>query len=302
MVLTPRISENYRYDTNIDRLANVRAEADAVNDMAASGRKLRTVSDDPAGTIKVFKNRSALTHIAQFKKSIEFGRSYLSKTEETIGSIFDSLLRAKELAIQQSNSTYSEQDRLAVASEINQIKQHVTRLGNSRYNEKYIFGGFQTSQPPISPDGNYLGDDGKIYIQVDEDSFRPINVDGRVLFDSPTDGTPTRPPLIHILKNLQTSLEEANSEKLHSSMVDLEAAMDTILMAQSSIGARQNSLNDVSERMEKSEVAITQENNSLESTDMVKTAVDLKRAESALQFTLQASSKMLAPSLIDFMK
>ena len=78
--------------------------------------------------------------------------------------------------------------------------------------------------------------------------------------------------------------------------------MNTVLTSQAALGARHNALEDVFGRMERSEVAITQENNALESTDMVKTAIDLKRAESALQFTLQASSKMLAPSLIDFLK
>ena len=85
-------------------------------------------------------------------------------------------------------------------------------------------------------------------------------------------------------------------------MDHLDKAMNTVLTAQASLGARRNSLDDVSERIERSEVQLTQDNNNLESADMVKTALDLRRAESALQFTLQASSKMITPSLIDFLK
>ena len=302
MGVPARISENYRYDTTLERIGSARSESDSINETAVSGRKLKKISDDPASTVKVLRNRAALTNIDQFKKTLEFGKGFLTKTEDTLSSIYDSLVRAKELSIQQGNTTYDPQDRAAVAAEIKQITLHVTRLANSKYNDKFIFGGFQTSQPPLSPEGNYLGDDGQIFIQVDEDSFRPINVDGRKVFDVPPEEEDGRPPLIRVLQNLYYSLENNNKEELHASMDHLDKAMNTVLTAQASLGARRNSLDDVSERIERSEVQLTQDNNNLESADMVKTALDLRRAESALQFTLQASSKMITPSLIDFLK
>lgn len=302
MAVPARISENYRFGTTLERIGSARSESDSVNETAVSGRKLKKISDDPVSTVKVLRNRAALTNIDQFKKTIEFGRGFLTKTEDTLSSIYDSLVRAKELSIQQSNSAYDPQDRQAVAAEIKQIMLHVTSLGNTKYNDKFIFGGFQTSQPPISPDGNYLGDDGQIFIQVDEDSFRPINVNGRKVFDVPPEEENERPPLIQILQKLYDSLQENNRAELHDSMDNLDKAMNTVLTAQASLGARRNSLDDVSERIERSEVQLTEDNNNLESADVVKTALDLRRAESALQFTLQASSKMLTPSLIDFLK
>ncbi|MES2614174.1 MAG: flagellar hook-associated protein FlgL [Bdellovibrionota bacterium] len=297
-----RISENYRFDTTIDRIGNARTDADGVGETASSGRKIKKISDDPTSTVKVLRNRAALTNIDQFKKTIEFGKEFLTRTEDTLSSIYDSLTRAKELAIQQGSTTYDQPDRSAVAAEIKQIMLHVTRLGNARYGDKYIFGGFQTSNPPLSPDGNYLGDDGQIFIQMDEDSFRPININGRTVFDVPPEEENTRPPLIAVLQNLHDSLDNYDKDKLYKAMDDLDKGMNTVLKARTSLGARRNAIDDVSERLEKSEVQLTVDNNNLESADMVKTALDLKRAESALQFTLQASSKMITPSLLDFLK
>lgn len=302
MGIASRISENYRYDTTLERISSARSDADSISETAVSGRKLKKISDDPASTVKVLRNRAALSNIDQFKKTIEFGRGFLSKTEDTLSSIYDSLVRVKELSIQQSNTTYEITDRKAVAAEIKQIMLHVTRLGNTKYNDKFIFGGFQTSQPPVSPDGGFLGDDGQIFIQVDEDSFRPINVNGRKVFDVPPEEENIRPPLIQVLQNLYDSLENYDKVKLHESMSHLDMAMNSVLTTQASLGSRKNALDDVSERIERSEVQLTQDNNNLESADTVKTAIDLKRAENALQFTLQASSKMITPSLIDFLK
>ncbi|WP_186645731.1 flagellar hook-associated protein FlgL [Fluviispira vulneris] len=302
MALQPRISEMYRYGVTNDRIGNVKAIADDVNETAASGRKLKRISDDPVGTIRVLRNRNRITNLDQFRKTLDFGRGYLSKTEDALSSIYNSLIRAKELAIQQSNSTYDDPSRKAVAAEIKQILNHVIILGNTSYSDKYVFGGFQTTQPPISPDGHYLGDDGFIFVQVDEDSFRPINVNGRDVFDVPAELEGKRPPLVSILQNMYESLFYWDRDKLHQSMVDLDSVMNSVITTTASLGARRVALEDVAERLDRGESQLHNDTNNIEGADMVKSALDLKRVESAVNFTLQASSKMLTPSLLEFLK
>jgi flagellar hook-associated protein 3 FlgL len=302
MAINPRISEQYRYGTTLDRIGTVKNIADDVNDTAISGRKLKRISDDPVATIRVLRNRTRITNLDQYRKSLDFGRGFLAKTEDALTSIYDSLIRAKELSIQQSNNIYDEPSRKAVAEEIRQILNHVIILGNTTYSDKYVFGGFQTTQPPVSPDGHYLGDDGYIFVQVDEDSFRPINVNGRTVFDVPGGLEGKRPPLVNILENMYDSLFAWDRDKLHQSMVDLDAAMNSVVTATASLGARRVALEDVSERLDRGESQLHSDNNNLEGADMVKSALDLKRAENALNFTLQASSKMLTPSLLEFLK
>ena len=302
MAINPRISEQYRYGTTLDRIGTVKNIADDVNDTAISGRKLKRISDDPVATIRVLRNRTRITNLDQYRKSLDFGRGFLAKTEDALTSIYDSLIRAKELSIQQSNNIYDEPSRKAVAEEVRQILNHVIILGNTTYSDKYVFGGFQTTQPPVSPDGHYLGDDGYLFVQVDEDSFRPINVNGRTVFDVPGGLEGKRPPLVNILENMYDSLFAWDRDKLHQSMVDLDAAMNSVVTATASLGARRVALEDVSERLDRGESQLHSDNNNLEGADMVKSALDLKRAENALNFTLQASSKMLTPSLLEFLK
>ncbi len=302
MPINPRISEQYRYGSTLDRIGTVKNIADDVHETAISARKLKRISDDPVATVRVLRNRTRISNLDQFRKSLDFGRGYLAKTEDALTSIYESLIRAKELSIQQSNNIYDDAARKAVAEEIRQILNHVIILGNTTYGDKYVFGGFQTTQPPVSPDGHYLGDDGYIFIQVDEDSFRPVNVSGRQVFDVPGGMEGKRPPLVNILQNMYESLFAWDKDKLHQSMVDLDSAMNSVVTATASLGARRVALEDVSERLDRGESQLHSDNNNLEGADMVKSALDLRRAESALNFTLQASSKMLTPSLLEFLK
>ena len=42
-----------------------------------------------------------------------------------------------------------------------------------------MFGGFRTSTPPVTNDGHYVGDDGVVTLQVNNNKFRQINVQAR---------------------------------------------------------------------------------------------------------------------------
>jgi flagellar hook-associated protein 3 FlgL len=301
-LFTRRVSEMYRYDTTVERLNQMRTLADRVHETGISGRKLFRISDDPVASVRVMRNRTKLLNIDEYRKTMEFARGFLSKTEDAMMSIGDALIRAKELSIQQANSTYDDVSHRAVAAEIKQIIDHIIVLGNTTFGDKYIFGGFKTDQPPVSPEGNFLGDDGLIFVQLDEDSFRPINVIGRELFDVPPEVEGVRTPLIQTLRNLYVSLVNDDKDLLHKSMVDIDTVFEQILTSTASLGARRAAIEDVAERQERSEVRLHTDNNLLEGADPVKSALDLRRVETALDFSLKSSSKILSHSLLDFLK
>ncbi len=297
-----RISENYKYGSTFERINTAKKLNDDANEIASSGKKLRKVSDNPVAAIKVYRNRDSLENINQFKKNIDYGKSFLNKTESTLLSLQENLRRAKEISIQQSNNTYDDTAHKAAAAEVKQLIYEVISLGNSEYDGKYIFGGFKTKNPPISADGSYTGDDGSIFLQFDEKTFRPINVNGRSIFETLPNEETKRTPLLKNLNKLYESLENYDRNKLHSSMEELDYNMNSILTTTATLGSRQASLDEIMSRLEKNEIQVYEENGKLEGEDPVKSALDLKRAGTSLQFTMQASSKMVTPSLMEFLK
>lgn len=296
-----RVSERFRYGTTQNRMNTVRGVSDEMQETAISGRKLRKVSDDPVGAVRVFRNRTKLENIGQFRKTIDYARGYLQKTEDAMRGINDALIRAKELAVQQSNGTWDADTRATVAEEIKNLADQVVQLGNSTYADRYVFGGFQSAQPPVAPDGNFLGDDGMVFVQVDEDSFRPVNVSGREIFDLPPEEEGRNVPLVQVLRKMHGALASNDIDGLRKSMDQLDLAMGRLVNSTAALGARSAAVEDVAERLDRTEERLYADNNELEGVDPVKAAMDLKRAENAMQFTLQSSAKILSPSLMSFL-
>ncbi|MEY2986775.1 MAG: flagellar hook-associated protein FlgL, partial [Pseudomonadota bacterium] len=116
-----RVSERMKFDATENRVNQARAFALDTQDQAASGRKLRAVSDDPSGAVRVFRNRTRLENVNQFRRTNDYVEGFLGKTEDSLRSITESIMRAKELAVQQSNGVWDAGSRKTVSYEIQQL-------------------------------------------------------------------------------------------------------------------------------------------------------------------------------------
>lgn len=297
-----RVSENQRFQSTADRMAAARANVDQIQEQAISGRQIHNISDDPVAVVRSLRNRTQLSNLGQYRKTIDFARGFLAITEDSLRSMNESLIRAKELAVQQSNATYDESSRRSVAQEMRQIEEHLVSLGNATYNDRYVFGGYQTFKPPISPDGHYMGDDGVIFVQVSEDTFKPINTPGRAIFGDVDEKDGSRAPLLQTIRGLAEALEDNDLESVHERMTELDKASRSIINSMATVGARSTSIGDVAGRVDLSEERLGQDMARLEGADPTKTALELKRAESALEYTLNSSSRILTPSLLTYLK
>lgn len=297
-----RISDNQRFLSTQDRMAKARMAADRVQEQAVSGRKLHRVSDDPVAVVRSLRNRTELSNLDQFRKTIDFARGFLSISEDALRSMNESIIRAKELAVQQSNSTYDAASRRTVSKEIRQIEEHIIALGNSTYNDRFVFGGFQTHRAPISPDGHYLGDDGVIFIQTDQDTFKPVNIPGRAIFGTQSAQGVERVPLLVTMDELAQGLEDNDLELVHQKMVELDLASENIINTLATVGSRATAIEDVANRLDFKEERLHKDSQNLEGVDPARTALDLKRASSSLEYTLNSSSKILAPTLMNYLK
>lgn len=297
-----RVSERLRFANTENRIGNVKSVGDDAQETAASGRRLRSVSTDPVATVRVLRNRNKLENLTQFRRTIDYAKGYLSKTEDALRGIADALIRAKELSVQQANGTWDAETRQIVSAEVRNLAEQVTQLGNSTYADKFVFGGFRTGTPPIGADGTFGGDDGVIVVQVDEDNWRPVNIPGREIFDVPPEKEGDKLPLVQTLRELHRALATNDVNLLHRSMTRIDEVTSEVVKSTALLGSRQASIDDVAQRMDRSEEQLHSDNNNLEGVDPVKAAMDLRRAQSAMEFTLKSSADILQPTLLNFLK
>ena len=298
-----RVSEKQRYQATSKRIERAKENnLDALSQLS-SQKRLNSLSDDPVGAANVVKHRSRIAELESFERNVIFAKGFVDVTESAIQSIQERLGRAHELAVGMASDSYGPDSRNATAREIGQIIDQIIKTANQKYNSRYVFSGFRTKSPSLDTDGVFLGDDGAIFLQLEQGNFTRINADGRSLFEaSEKERKLGHHNMIDVLRLLQDGLREDDKHLLYTAVSELEFQINKATSVQASVGAVHSALQVSEEQLEFSKEKEKISKSLVEDADIYQATSDFKRTESVLQSTLLASNKLLQPSLLNFMQ
>lgn len=178
-----RIADKMQYEQVKTNVGKNRQQMSELQNQAATQKRVTKPSDDPLAASRVLGNRIDLQGNKQFSKSLTYAKSFIEFTDQSLGDVSELIMRAKELAIGQSNdASANEESRRVVAAEVEQLRNQMINIGNRKLGDRFIFGGFRTQNAPFSADGEYHGDPGEMNIHIDKEAFLPMNVPGGRIF------------------------------------------------------------------------------------------------------------------------
>lgn len=185
-----RITTNQLYDQNIRAIMDNQTGLADTQESLSTGSKINKPSDDPVGTAKVLRITESLDGIEQFQRNNDLVTGSLSQQETVLRNITDAVNRARVLTVQGGNGILSNADRKAIASEIEQIKEEVFDLMNSKNAEgDYFFSGYQSETQPYIFNGassadayTFQGDGGTNEVQLSDSVNVRSSVSGQSVF------------------------------------------------------------------------------------------------------------------------
>lgn len=298
-----RVSERQRYNLTSNRVEGAKDKNSKMLEQMSTQKTINHLSDDPVNLTQVVKERKKVRQFDQFQRSINYAKGYLERAEGAIAGIQNFLIRAKELSVSMANDTYGHESRYASSREIKEVMEAIVSLANTTYGNRYVFGGYRTLTPPISKDGEFLGDDGGIFIQIGENDFKQVNINARSMFEATLDEREDGHfDLLHGLNVLYQGLRDDDVPQIRVAMEELEFQLDKVSNYQAKIGSIWNGLEAIDKQLVRSKDETVGTISTLEDTDMFKASSDFKRTEQVLQSTLLASNKLLQPSLLNFLQ
>lgn len=187
-------------------------------------KKIQKPSDDPIGNIELLSIRSRDIDDNQFLRNSSYAKTLLELTESTLESMTELIGKAKEIAIGQSSDLYNPEVRQSVAKEVHQLRIQALSLANRRVGNRYIFSGYKTLTKPFDMNGKYLGDDGKINLEVSKDFFVPINLNGsEVFFSNSKKEYPNDDIDIRQLEMIEPSMQNEEIQQIDEAAPQAEA-------------------------------------------------------------------------------
>ncbi|MGG3453244.1 flagellar hook-associated protein FlgL [Paenibacillus rhizolycopersici] len=288
---------------NMQMMRNINSNLlrmDKNQNILSTGMKLNKPSDDPVGITYSLRYRSELSINEQYQKNADAALSWLDYTDTVIGQINDISARANEIVIQAVNGTNPQEGLDAVNVELKQIYEQLVSLGNSKFNDKYIFNGQFTDQAPYDAAiAQTQGTDtAGITYKFTEAASLSINVTGQDIFGEPTDPD----NLFGILTRVQAALNSNNKAAAQAELDKFANRLAKINEARSEVGAKTNRVELINNRLDDLEMNLTSMQTKVEDADYAEIIMKLKQDESVYQASLSTSAKIIQTSLLDYLR
>ncbi len=265
-----------------------------------SGKLISAPSDSPTGTNKALQIRQDQSAVEQFAKNISDGQSWLDATDTALTTVIGQVQRVRALTVQASNTgSTSASAQKAIAVEVAALRESVLGVANSSVNDRALFGGVTQGSTAYAGDGSYVGAP-----PVGEGITRRVSNADRIRIDitgPEAFGAPGPDDLFGLIARIATNVE-SDPGALSGDLQDLDVALDRLLGAAASVGARSARMGAAAQVNTDLQLTLAAQLVDVEDIDLAKTIMELNQTEVGYKAALQATAQVIQPTLVDFLR
>jgi len=177
------------------------------------------------------------------------------------------------------------------------LRQHLVDIGDTQLGGKYIFNGYDTNKRPSDTmvDGAPSYGTDEIQVEVFTGIKIPINTSGQSTFGEALKAGGT-------IDQLMESLKSTDEADITNRLAELDQTINVFIKEQAKVGAKQNRIDLMTDRVGQQEVFAQKILSSNEDVDMEKVILDFTTQESIHNASLSVGAKVIQPSLLDFLR
>ncbi|WP_324650435.1 flagellar hook-associated protein FlgL [Georgenia sp. H159] len=283
-----------------------------------TGKVITKPSDDPAGTVDAMQVRSDQRATAQYTRNAADGDAWLTTVDSALGQTLGDLHRARDLTVRGANAgALGPSSRSAIATELRATADSLLQTANTTYLGRSVFAGTSTQAAFVrGPEGTvtFTGRPGAEVLRRVSDTTEVrvdaagsevfgqdvLNADGTLVRD-PATGVPAGMSVFTLLGEIANRIEAGDGD-IGDSLAALDQRLSAVLAEVGSVGSRHGQVLQAQDALASREVALANRLSAVEDADLAETIVDLQLQEVSYQAALGATSRVLQPSLLDFLR
>jgi len=305
-VRTMRVTQTMLSQDLLRQINNSYNKLADLQQQLATGKKITRPSQDPVVATLGIQYRTDVAHVEQFERNMSEVHNWIDSSDEALDEATQVLQRIRELTVEASNDTYTDDQRKNIQKEIAQLKEQLVTIANTKVAGKYIFNGTQTSSPPVTLTSgapgtpstvttNYGANPRDVLIEVNDGVKIAVNV-------NPAEAFPQQ--LFDDLTDLENALLKNGSSgtEIGAFLDKIDAHTDAIVNARAELGARENRIELIDNRISSQKLNAENIMANNEGADFETVLVDYLNQENMHRAALAVGSRIIQPSLVDFLK
>ncbi len=162
-----RINNNIMALNTYNQMTTNNSKAASSIEKLSSGLRINSAADDAAGLAISEKMRSQVRGLDQASRNAQDGISMIQTAEGALDETESIIQRMRELSVQASNDTYTDDDRNAIQDEINQLTSEIDRISSdTEFNSKALLDGSLENETQVTNNNTNISE-----VTVEDDSM-----------------------------------------------------------------------------------------------------------------------------------
>ena len=319
-----RVSTSLIYDSGTLGILNNQAKQLKTYNQISTGRRVVTPEDDPVAAAQVLVNTQAKEVNTRYMENQGAAKDSLKTVETQLTSTADLLQEVLDRTIQAGNTTLNDQDRGAIAKDLQVRLDQLVSIANSQDNNgQYLFSGYQATVRPFSvtanagpynntnPTVSFNGDQGVRQLQVDASRNMGVTESGVDVFMRVRDrnGNVSNQSMFDTMQNLINTLNTpvANNAAaaaalpgaIRTSLDNLYAAKDNVVRVRSTVGAKLSELDALTSSSGDIDIQYSETISNLRDLDYASAMSDLSKQQVQLEAAQKSFKSVTALSLFN---
>jgi len=307
-----RITSANAFDSSVAQLQRRQQALSESQQQLTSGKRVLRVSDDPAAAAAAERALAAAARSDAKMRAIDASRAATQLTESALGEGGELLQQARELLVAAGNGSYTDADRLQLATGLRGLREELFALANrSDSAGRHLFGGQGSDGPPLvdGPGGvQFNGTAGQSNAAVG--AAAPLSVDGRAVWLQADDPSQPGQPLsiFDALDRLANELATPGrtdaeiAQTVNRGLGEIDAGAVNLSAWRSRTGETLNRLDAMADRVGQDKLDAQQARSAAEDLDMVEAISDFQNRQTGYDAALKTYSIVQRMSLFDYLR
>ncbi|MED5760461.1 flagellar hook-associated protein FlgL [Enterobacter roggenkampii] len=316
-----RISTQMMYEQNMRGITDSQSRWLSYGEQMSTGKRVNRPSDDPIAASQAIVLSQSQSQNSQFALARTFATQKVSLEDNVLAQVNSAISSVREKLVYASNGTLNDDDRLALATDIQGIRDQLMNLANTTDgNGRFIFAGYKTESAPFdSVTGEYRGGAEAITQQVDTARNMAISHTGQQIFESITSNAEQLPGggygetnMFKILDSavaaLKTPIENdqaaaaVQNQVIANARIGIQNTENKILTVVADVGTKMNELEKLDTLGDDRALGQTKQMSDLVDVDWNEAISSYTMQQAALQASYKAFSDMQGMSLFQLNK
>ena len=307
--------KNHMYDTqeNLTRMSKI-------NEQINSSKMVNRVSDDPHKAIRIMNLNNEIRYTEKYNYNIDETVGWMNTTDGSLDHLGNMLGDIKDDILKVGNGVYSDEEFKAIQAEVNEKIKEIADVMNTTYGGKYMFGGTNVDEPPITMEDK----NGVITLKINPNSNMGdlradisdgINIDynlsvGEIFNGKDNNGTSI--DFLEEINNVSKLMDKvvngtddekskAKKELLGTTKDNIDNLYNHSLDERTSLGVRVNTAEKVKGLNEENILNMKGVLSLDQDVNQVEKFIELKSAELVYQASIKVGTTLMQPTILDYL-